>query len=198
MRKYLRSIGAIAVTFLLFGCASISYEPVKLDSSPLALTMIEECSEQKLSDSKGCVVLVQASLWASSTGINVKSDKNYCIQVPRNQLWFDATRRNTPPFGETGNWLMQQATMRHPENGFFSLIVNTRNETDDALSKGQAVEVEPLYRPDREGELVFYPNDAEGSVFDPAFFYRNNSGQIWVNVRQCEDGCDCPKAERQY
>ena len=198
MRTYLRSIGAIAVTFLLIGCASISYEPVQLDSSHLALTMIEECSEQKLSDSKGCVVLVQASLWASSTGIKVKSGNNYCIQVPPNQLWFDATRRNRPPFGEEGSWLMQLSTKRHPENGFFSLIVNTRNKADEALSKPQAVEVNPLYKPGGEGELVFYPNDAEASVFDPAYFYRNNSGQIWVNVRQCEDSCDCPKAERQY
>lgn len=142
------------------------------------------------------MVVVQASLWTSPTGIKVKRGKNYCIQVPPNQLWFDKTRRNTPPFGETGNWLMQLSIKRDRNSGFFSLIVNTRNDNDGALSKGQAVEGKPLYRPDGEGELVFYPNDAEGSISDPAYFYGNNSGQIWVNVRLCEDSCDCPKAER--
>lgn len=213
MRIYLKPIILFLATFFLFGCASIFYEPVKLDSSPLAIKISENCtfSEQKLSESKAkdCAVPVQASLWASRSGIKVKSGKKYCIQVPPNQMWFDATRRNTPPFGEAGNWVMKYlGSKRHPEYEYFSLIANTRNEIDGTLSKGHAVERRtlkngsfeggPLYIPDGDGELVFYPNDAVGSVGNPAYYYENNSGQIWVNVRQCEENCDCPIAMRSF
>jgi hypothetical protein len=41
------------------------------------------------------------------------------------------------------------------------------------------------YIPMRAGELVLYPNDAKAPANDSYYWYKNNSGWIWVTVKRC-------------
>ena len=176
------------VTLMSMGCASIKYEPVRLDAS----IATNPCEAQAATTSDNCsIVLVKASRWETLTGIQVASGEHICVQVPDGQFWFDKDRRNVPPKGEPGNWLMNRFKKREPDADFFSLIVNTKQESNGQLSIGHPVEKTPLYISKHSGELVFYPNDAVGGATDPAFFYKNNAGQIWVVVRRCVGACTC-------
>lgn len=188
-RMYWITILLSLATLMLKGCASVNYEPVRHDSSLISRT----CPLPSRADLGNCTVtLVKASQWESSTGIKVKAGERVCVQVPPGQVWFDWDRRNVPPHGEAGTWVMNLFTKRHPGAGFFSLIVNTKKASDGTLSEGHSVESHPQYVSQHSGELVFYPNDALGGPNDPEFFYRNNAGQVWVIVRPCVGACTCP------
>lgn len=170
---------------LLVGCFSIRYKPVKLDSPPPLVAMTMGRCPGRLDVPTSCAVLVQAKEWTSHTGIHVEAGETYCIKVPSNQVWFDEKRRNIPPKGEPDDWPMNLAQKRHPDAGFFSLIVNTLTDVDRVLGDGHSVEKNDRYQTKSSGEIVFYANDAVGSLADPSYFYNNNSGQIWVLVQRC-------------
>lgn len=175
-------LAAVLLALTLAGCQSISYEPVKLDSS--APIDLKPCA-RTLSVDQSCTALVQAERWISPTGIHAEAGETYCVSVPPNQVWFDAGRRNTPPHGEEGNWLMNLALKRHKDYGFFNLIVNTKSLDTGRPGKEQDVSKGAPYKVTMVGELVLYPNDALGPDNDPAFYYKNNAGQVWVTISQC-------------
>lgn len=184
MKKLVRLIGVLT----LAGCAAIDYETVPVDSaSPLSAETQGRCPAT-LAPGARCTARVQADQWSSPTGIQVKAKgESYCIAVLPNQVWFDASRRNIPPYGEKGSWLMNLAKKRH-EAGFFSLMVDVQSHATVGETAKPVTEELPgaRYTAQGAGELVLYPNDAVGPSYDPEYFYRNNSGYIWVNITRCE------------
>lgn len=183
----MKKLGLTVLLLSITGCASISYKPVMLDSSePSELVNLRPCSTK--GDTNKCKALVQADKWVSPTGIAVHVGDTYCIDVPPDQWWFDADRRNAPPHGEKGNWIMRLSQKRNADAGFFALIVNVQSEDGTVEEKaGQLVSSPRAYRYTSKsaGKLVLYPNDAKGPPSNPAHWYKNNSGQIWVTVARC-------------
>jgi hypothetical protein len=178
--------GLAALVLLLTGCASISYEPVTLDSaSPSELSELNLCPIFKAGL---CYARVRADQWTSRTGIQVGPDEKYCVDALANQVWFDGNRRNVPPDGERGSWVMRLFQKRNPSAGFFSLIVNVQFK-DGSVDEKAGQMVRDLkghqYIPMRAGELVLYPNDAKAPANDSYYWYKNNSGWIWVTVKRC-------------
>ena len=172
----------------LSGCASISYEPVKLDSaSPVDAANVHACPVT-LDVNKVCIAKVQADRWTSPTGIEVKeAGEAYCLKVLPDQVWFDANRRHTPPYGEVGSWVMRLSERRHLDP-FFSLMIDV--EPEGALHNGKTAKVVPdlnrfRFPSAHGGKLVLYPNDAKGPANDPAYWYKNNHGYIWVIIERC-------------
>jgi len=183
MRKQLPSLITILT---LAGCAAIDYKTVSVDSaSPPDAEKLTRCPST-LNPSASCTARVQANQWTSPTGIQVKEGESYCIAVLPNQVWFDASRRNTPPYGEEGSWIMNLAKKRH-EVGFFSLMVDVQSAgATGTTAKPVADPQGARFTTQKAGELVLYPNDAVGPPQDPAYYYKNNSGYIWVTVMRCD------------
>lgn len=170
----------------LVGCVATSYKSVTVDSAlPANAETLSRCP-LSLEEGQSCMARVQADQWTSPTGIQVKgAGEIYRITVLPNQVWFDADRRNTPPHGEKGSWIMNLSKKRH-DAGFFSLMVDVQPE---AASVGETAK--PVtefsdfeYTTTGKGKLVLYPNDAIGPPNDPQYYYRNNSGYIWVTIER--------------
>jgi len=173
----------------LAACASVSYEPVTLDSSaPLDMSSVKKCPET-LNVKDDCTALIQANQWMTRTGIKVKKGEKYAVRVHASQVWFDLDRRNTPPYGEAGSWKMRLFKKRHADAGFFALIINAKAAGSDQLLGHGDLGATPnlAYKTPDAGELVLYPNDALGPFDNPAYWYQNNSGQIWVTITRLED-----------
>lgn len=183
----MKLLWAITLVLALTGCGTPRYSEVPVDSSSSHVDASKRCPEALLLG-QNCWARVEANKWVSLTGISVKeAGEIYCISVPPNQVWFDAGRRNTPPDGEKGSWIMNLATKRHPEVGFFALMVAVKS-TDNTTGQTARLVKEPLnfqYVAKELGELVFYPNDAANPVGDPAYYYKNNYGYIWVTITRC-------------
>ena len=182
-------IAVLAVS--LSGCFAIKYEAVPLDSyPPVNAAEVGRCPEQLKSD-KTCVAQIYANRWASFTGIRVGSEgESYCVTVPHGQVWFDKDRRNTPPHGDEGSWLMKLAKRRYEVVPFFSLMIDVDRGGEDGDIQDTAVEVTDSnnfrFTSKAAGKLVLFPNDAMGSEGDPSYWYRNNSGHIWVTIQRCD------------
>lgn len=188
---------ALTLALSLSGCALFpSYKPVTLDSASPIPGDVKRCGQQL---SGKCIALVRADQWTSKTGVMVKANEAYCVRVLPDQVWFDADRRNTAPRGERGSWIMNRHIKRHPESDFFSLMINTQLNAvapgapgaagalpviamgmDLGASRPGAPYVTPV-----DGELVLYPNDAMGPAGAQTHWYKNNSGQIWVEISRC-------------
>ncbi|MCV2438711.1 hypothetical protein [Paucibacter sp. DJ2R-2] len=180
----------VSAAVILGGCAAIQYEVMTVDSAPpAAAAQTARCSMNSPAE-KPCLALTYADQWTSSTGIVVKDvGEKFCISVLPHQVWFDADRRNTPPYGEKGSWMMNLAKRRHENEGFFALMVDVRSSDDFAPSNtAKAVKVPENfeYVAESTGKLVLYPNDALGPESDPTYYYRkNNSGFVWVSISRC-------------
>lgn len=177
----------------LTACASLSYTAVPVDSAPP--TDLAPCPA-RLEAGQRCTAVVLAAQWRSETGVQVRPGEAYCLRVPPDQVWFDQTRRNTPPHGERGNWLMQlfNGLKRHPDIAWFSLVAAVHTPDPAGAATHQDLSRMPLVQVSQAGALVLYPNDAVGQSEDPTWFYRNNVGQIWVTVQRCGGACACPPA----
>ena len=149
------------------------------------------------------MALVRADSWYSDTGIRVKPAESYCIRIPRGQVWFDADRPNSPPAGEPGNLLMNlfQWLRRH-DLPWFTLMAGVVGVTQPGIQPSPAIQSLPALQSqnlaqDRrlnattQGALVLYPNDARGPASRLAYFYGNNSGQIWVQVSRLQASQPC-------
>ena len=184
MKPLLSVIGILT----LAGCAAIDYKTVHVDSaSPPADEKLSKCPAM-LAPGASCTARVQADQWSSPTGIRVKEKgESYCIAVLPNQVWFDASRRNTPPYGEKGNWLMNLTKKRH-EAGFFSLMVDVQSKASVGETAKPVTDELPgaRYTAQGAGELVLYPNDAIGPPNEPEYYYKNNSGYVWVTITRCD------------
>jgi len=183
----------------LAGCASLAYTPVPVDSAAPADSGVP-CAAG-LQPGQRCTALVRAAQWQTPTGLQVGLGESeaeaYCVQVPPGQVWFDQDRRNTPPHGEQGSWLMQLGSglKRHHGIAWFSLVAAVQPAGAAKKPDHQDISRDPVVRPRQAGALVLYPNDAVGQPDDPTWFYRNNRGQIWVTLQRCDSACDCPPAQ---
>ena len=182
----MKLLWAVTLGLALTGCGTPRYSEVPVDSSSSHVDASKRCPEALLLG-QTCWTRVEANKWVSLTGIHVKQDETYCISVPPNQVWFDKDRRNTPPDGEKGNWLMNLFTKRHPEFGFFALMVAVKAADDTNRQTARHVS-NPLnfkYMAEGPGELVFYPNDAVSTSWNRTYHYENNFGYIWVTISLC-------------
>jgi len=180
----------LLLAFSLTSCFSIKYEPVTVDSyPPVNAAKIGKCQAQ-LQTEKICLAQIYADRWKSFTGIKVGAGESYCVTVPPDQVWFDKDRRNTAPYGEKGSLLMNLAQKRHKGIPFFSLMINVDRGNDGGDMDGSAVEVTDSkdfrFTSKVAGTLVLYPNDAIGPDTDPAYWYRNNGGRIWITIQRCD------------
>jgi hypothetical protein len=185
MKSFISLVAALA----LAGCTAIEYKSVAVDSpSPIDEKGLVKCPKELRHD-KICTARILADQLATPTGIQVaEKGETFCIEVLPHQVWFDADRRNTPPHGDEGNWIMKIGTKRHPEAGYFSLMVDVQAKPPAIQSKSaKQVGDSPgwTYTADSVGALVLYPNDAIGSTGEPEYYYKNNSGYIWVTIKRC-------------
>ena len=186
----MRSLLILLVGVCFFaGCTAINYKSLPVDSA--SPTNAKKCPAKLLANDGECDARIYADQWATPTGIQVsEANEVYCITVPSNQVWFDAERRNTPPSGEEGSWIMKRFEKRHPESGYFSLMVAVQPDPL-ALKTNGAEAVAGLtnsrYKAMFTGALVLYPNDAIGPSGNDDYFYKNNSGYVWVSISRCPD-----------
>ena len=154
----------------------------------------------RLAPGQSCTAQVEAAQWQSPTGLQVAPGELYCVQVPPGQVWHDLGRRNTPPHGEPGNWLMRlfSGLKRHAGSDWFSLMAavvpQAGADGPPAPPGAQDLGRQPLLRIGQAGALVLYPNDAVGPPWAPRWFYDNNTGRIRVGVQRCDGDCACPAA----
>lgn len=184
----MKRIGLLLMAALLAGCVAIEYEPVTLDSPPPEIgEQTGRCPEELMANQQ-CVAQIRANAWMSRTRIHAKEGEHYCVTVPPDQVWFDKGRRNTPPLGEKGSWIMRLSKKREP-HPFFNLMiaVDPIDKKSETKVKARAVDKPNDFRfiAESRGEIVLYPNDAIGSASYPERWYRNNSGYIWVTIKRC-------------
>jgi len=84
---------------------------------------------------------------------------------------------------------MRFASLRHPDAGYFALMVDVPTVQGFEVSPtARAVETPEgtSYVARAAGDLVLYPNDALGPKGAPDWYYTsNNHGFIWVQIRRC-------------
>jgi hypothetical protein len=183
----MNSLLSLIAILMLAGCTAIAYKTVPVDSAlPPDAEKLTKCPST-LNPGTSCTARVQADQWISPTGIQAEERESYCIAVLPNQVWFDASRRNSPPYGEKGSWVMNHLAKKRHEAGYFSLMVDIQSKAAQGdTAKPVADLPRGRYTAQGAGELVLYPNDAISPSYDPAYYYRNNSGYIWVTVMRCE------------
>jgi hypothetical protein len=182
----------------------MKHEAISHDNA-MPASVSAPCSVAPLAVGASCVALVRASQWYSDTGLKVAPGQAYCLRVPPHQSWFDAGRVNVAPQGEPGSGIMNvySSRKRAPEAGWFALIAAVVRHDPEPMSVASeqldSVDVSGLERPcgpggdgrrwepPVAGAMAFYPNDAIADSYDKAFFYRNNSGQIWVVITRLPD-----------
>lgn len=171
----------------LVGCTAIDYDTVPVDSAPPPnADQLRKCPAT-LDPGKSCTARVLADQWVSPTGVRSKAPgESYCFSVLPNQVWYDASRRNTPPYGEKGSTIMNLVRKRHDETGFFSLMVDVQSQSGtEETARPIAQMPDERYTTKGPGALVMYPNDAVSPVNDRDYYYKNNSGYIWVTITRC-------------
>lgn len=210
-RKLIVLSSAACFCLGLPGCVAVKYDTLAFDSQRPA-TDAPPCLTHSLDKVPECLALVRANQWYSPTGVQVIAGTTYRIVAPSGQQWFDANRRNTPLCGEDGSWIMNlyEKKKRAVDSKWFSVIgVVLRPEAELSVERTQlsqhpqgvcakdAVHLDwGSYTADASGELALFPNDAIGPPEQPAFFYGNNAGQIWVLISICTNGCKQPEVKR--
>jgi hypothetical protein len=83
---------------------------------------------------------------------------------------------------------------RKPGEDWFALVVAVAPGGLDGTDAKIVAKLAPRCRtggwrfePMHDGELVFYPNDAVLSESSRMSYYRNNHGQIWVQLTRLPD-----------
>lgn len=198
---------SLAAAGLIAGCSLAGPAPLRADSpfpGHLAADGVALCgtgpsSGGQLLPGQRCLALVRAERWHSDTGLDARAGERYRIDLPPGQFWFDAGRRNVPPRGEDGSWLMNRfaSWKRQPGSKWFALVAATivpgadgpveHDARDMSCQPGQPLEVR------RDGRLVLYPNDASFPWGQRELFYGNNAGQVWVLLQSCGTGASCPE-----
>jgi len=199
---------------VLAGCVSITYSPVQMDSPrPLGDGSPPMC-ESKVpvrnalaKEPKGpaatiilppgnrCIFPVRADQMLSLTPLAIEEGQTYRITVPRNQVWYDASRCNVPPRGEPGNMIMNLlAHRKQHDTGWFALFAANVSRDGGTVHERIDVSAGKDFSVKAPGQLAFYPNDAIG-VFREDFFYSNNNGQIWVQIERCAAACTSKSAD---
>lgn len=183
---------------LLAGCVSISYSPIQADSPAPPAASHQLCEAvapavtQTLAKGASCVFPVRADQKLTRTPLAINPGETYRVTVPRNQVWYDASRRNVPPDGESGSDMMNwfERWKRHPKSLWFALIAAnvSRDSTSTEQYASQDVSVDADLKFTHPGRLAFYPNDAIVPLLGD-FFYSNNSGQVWVQIEHCAAVC---------
>ena len=105
----------VAAVAALAGCATIKREQLRIDSPWLSsapasnqVCAREESGKLRVLEPGGsCYALVRAADWYSTTNVGVQPGSAVEVVVPSGQLWFDASRINTAPYGDDGNFLMK-------------------------------------------------------------------------------------------
>lgn len=189
MKRHLMILMALAMSQA--SCVSIRYSPVHADSpapppgSPPLCEAIPPAKSINLGKGVSCSFPIRADQMLTPTPLAINIGEKYRISVPRNQVWYDKSRRNVPPHGEEGSWMMNLVKhwKQRPESLWFALIavevgnVNVSHDVSD----------DPVLEVTRPGLLAFYPNDAIVPILGN--FYSNNSGQVWVKIEHCKDSC---------
>ena len=186
----LQPVACLLASLLLAGCVGVSYEGMPVDSATPEHAYRGRC-QGILAAHAACSARIPANRWSTPTGLRVaRAGERYCVTVHPNQVWFDATRRRVPPWGERGSDLMRLASLRHPEAGYFALMIDVPTvQGFDASPTARAVETPEgaIYVAPAAGDLVLYPNDALGPKGAPDWYYTsNNHGFIWVLIRRCD------------
>lgn len=180
------------LAMILSSCVSISYKPINLDSPPLRSDALCKIDKPTLEKGESCMFLIRADQTLTRTSLKVEKDQTYRITVPKDQVWYDLSRRNEPPNGERGSWMMNlfKHWKRIPDSSWFALIAaNVRSDkTSTEPYECQDVSADADLKFEREGQLAFFPNDVIMPVFGN-HFYSNNSGQVWVQIEYCADAC---------
>lgn len=177
-------MATILASFVITSCAS--YKPVRYDSQ-LPISKLPSCfnvPEKTLAEGMSCIALVEADNRESRTGLNVKSGEKYLVSAPGRQAWFDLNRRNTPLCGENGSLLMKLFSFKKRSANalWFSVLAEVIPSKDPKSTPHDLCE-ESVFEANANGELVLYPNDAEGFFWDKDYFYSNNYGKIWVEIQ---------------
>ena len=209
------------VLAVLTGCASTRYSPIEADSpapldgslslckaaaNPLAegTATLTGAEPSTLAKGASCIFPVRADQKFTVTPLVINRDDTYRITVPRNQVWYDGSRRNVPPRGDPGSWLMNRFKhwKRHTCSEWFALIAANVRPVKSSTSQHEfpqyehhepqeykdVSDKEPEFKVTRPGWLAFYPNDAIMPL-PGDFFYSNNSGQVWVQIERCGTAC---------
>lgn len=197
---------AAAFVASVTGCSTTQREQMKSDTpwSYEKFAQRDICARDEegrlrtfKSKDESCYALVRASDWYSTTNLHVSAGWVLEIEVPDGQMWFDASRINTAPVGDRGNFMMRLfgGLKRHDEPYFalMSNVVTCQAEIADKPGARQCNDVgaskssrilksgHKMYVP-ATGELAFYVNDAVFPIRWKDMFYWNNKGQVWVRI----------------
>lgn len=186
----------IALVIIQASCVSIRYSPIHTDSPPpsshplCAELELDSDAKRTLKEGKICVFLIRADQKLTHTTLAIDKGETYRISVPRNQVWYDSSRRNVPPHGEEGSWMMKPFNhwrQRH-ESQWFALIATNVSRNSGSNEQYESFDVSKTseLKFTHLGLLAFYPNDAIVPILG-SFFYSNNSGQVWVQIERCAD-----------
>jgi hypothetical protein len=179
-----RNITTWLVAILIFSM----FYPVKVwsaESTPtktnttLLETSLATCKKvdgKKLAVNTTCTTIINAAESENIIGLTIDAGEEYMITVPkiqsRMQTWHDASQNIKLPCGVKGSFGMNLFFLlkKVRESLWFSLIAEIKGENkpyDLCLDKNITAT--------KKGELILYANDAIG-------FYRNNSGEVLVEV----------------
>lgn len=195
----------------LAGCVSITYSPIQSDSpapsagwpplcEAMAPTRVYEArvpeATLSLAQGKSCMFPVRAELKLTLTPLAIEQNQTYRITVPRNQVWYDQSRRNVPPHGDPGSALMKRFDRwkRHSDPLWFALIAANVGRAGSSAQQYVDVSIDSDLVVTAPGQLAFYPNDAIVPALGD-YFYSNNSGQVWVQIEHCAAACSPAEAK---
>jgi len=191
----------LLLLIVLAGCAAIDYSPIKADSpAPVpppapgphpVCAAVPPAGTMRLAKGAACMFPIRADQPLTLTPLAIEPKESYRISVPRNQVWFDKERRNVPPHGEPGDWLMNLVApwKRLPGSQWFALIAANLGHDGTATEPYPMhdVSTNPVLKFQHAGRLALFPNDAIVPLLGN--FYSNNSGQVWVQIEHCATAC---------
>ncbi|MGZ5135868.1 MAG: hypothetical protein ACXWCG_11995 [Flavitalea sp.] len=188
----MRLRGCLFILTILSGCASSSEkeECPKTNIFDTPKTTIPECSQinsNHLAEGTSCIAKVNPKLKKTPVGLTVKSGEEYQVIALPN-YWCDASRKNRPLCGEKGSIIMNVFSWKkRVENSlWFSVIAEVEDIVNGNLERRSQYDLcnTPKLEISTSGELIMYPNDAEGFFFYRDQFYDNNSGIIWLEIQR--------------
>ena len=193
--RAMKVLFVITLMVVLTGCVSVKYSPIQVDS-PVPAINVSICATNApedifvLMEGNSCMFPIRADQKLTLTPLAVREKETYYVTVLRNQVWYDASRRNVPPEGEQGSWIMKFAEKwkKHSQSLWFALIAANVNKSGSEQYATQDVSKSPTLKIMRPGRLAFYPNDAIVPILGN--FYSNNRGQIWVRIERCATVCE--------
>ena len=173
------------------GCVATKSEPIAYDTAkPAEFARVAGCRDPGRKAGESCLVLVRAADWHTRTTLPVDAGHAWCIEVPQEQVWFDASRASSPLDGEPGSDTMNVLARWKRVGGapWLAVVVGTVTPAGAEVDRALVRDTPALgacrhgYRPAAAGLLVFYANDAVAPVGSESYFYANNAGQVWVKL----------------